>query len=162
MAAPSLDVPISNPHQVTGQPDSPGDQTRFMPLHLFVSHFPIALITSAAVADVVGTLSGSRDLRRAAGVLLIAGAVAAFVTFVTGQGALSYLLAVARPDAEIVERHTQWGGAGVWGLCGAGALRAAWAARLEGTFGWINLLVAVAAAALVVAIGTTGTAIMHG
>jgi uncharacterized membrane protein len=133
-----------------------------MPIHLFVSHFPVALVIAGAVADLAGAALGDRALRRGAGYLLVAGALAAFVSFFTGGAALSsYLMAHPAPNPA-VETHTQWGGAGVWLVCGAGALRALWSRRLSGPHGLANLAVGIIAAAVVVGITLSGTAIRHG
>jgi uncharacterized membrane protein len=133
-----------------------------MPIHLFVSHFPVALVIAGALVDLVGTAAGDSSMRRGAGHLLIAGALAAFASFFTGGAALSaYLMQNPAPTAA-VESHTQWGGAGVWLVCGAGAVRLLWARRLDGPYGWASLGVAVGAATVVVAITLSGTAIRHG
>ena len=132
-----------------------------MPVHLFVVHFPIALVVSAAVTELAGLALARPGVRRAAGLLLVAGAVAAFLSFFTGGGALTALQA-AGMQSPAAEAHSQWGGAGVWGVCGAGVLRLLWRERLDGPYGWANLAVALAAAALVVAITASGLAIRHG
>jgi uncharacterized membrane protein len=133
-----------------------------MPLHLFLVHFPVALIVVGAAADVVGAALQSREARRWAGVLLILGALFAVAAFLTGQSALA-ALGPFRPESFArVETHTQWGGAGVWALAIAGGLRAAWRGRLEGVVGWVTLGLAVLSAVLVIAISTSGTAIAHG
>lgn len=133
-----------------------------MPAHLLLSHFPIALLVVGAALDLAALLMGRPALRRAAGVLLILGAVTAFAAFLTGQGALMRALGGDPPDPARVEIHTRWGGAGVWLVAGAGVLRALWRERLTGVQGWVNLAAALAAAAVVVAISLTGTAIRHG
>lgn len=133
-----------------------------MPIHLFLAHFPVVLFVVGAGIDAAGAAVGDGARRRLGGQLLIAGALAALLVFFTGQGALSALLMRERPSPELLEAHTQWGGAGVWALVGAGALRAAWRNQLGGTRGWINLAVALAAAALCIAITLSGSAIQHG
>lgn len=133
-----------------------------MPAHLLIVHFPIALVVVGAMVDAVGTLAGRREVRRWGGTLLMLGAAAALLAFWTGQGALDRLGGGASLHASpTLEAHTQWGGAGVWPLAAAGMLRAAWRSRLDGPYGWANLAVAVLAAALVVAITLSGTAIRH-
>lgn len=131
-----------------------------MQAHLVIVHFPIALIVAAAAADLAGVALGDAALRRGAGRLLVAGALGALLAFFTGSGALSAFLAHT-PGNPAVEAHAQWGGAGVWGVAGAGLLRLLWRGRFTGPFGWGNLALAVAASALVLAITLSGTAIRH-
>lgn len=134
-----------------------------MPAHLFLIHFPVALVVVGAMLDVIGALGGRPDARRWGGAFLIMGAAAALLAFWTGQAALDHLAGGAPLlGSPVVEAHTQWGGAGVWPLAGAGMLRAAWRSRLDGLHGWVNLAAAVVAALLVVAITLSGTAIRHG
>jgi uncharacterized membrane protein len=133
-----------------------------MARHLFLAHFPIALLVLGAAADLYGAALSSAPARRWAGTLLMAGAVGALLAFLTGQGALPDALTRTPPPYARVEAHTQWGGAGVWLLVGAGALRLAWRRRLSGLHGWALLVAAVGSAALVIAIAATGTAIAHG
>ena len=131
-----------------------------MPVHLFIVHFPVALVLAAAGTELAGVALGSAALRRGAGHLLIAGALAAFLSFFTGSGALSALLSTT-PLNPAADAHAQWGGAGVWGVCGAGVLRLLWRRRLDGVYGWANLAVVLAASALVTAITLSGMAIRH-
>lgn len=133
-----------------------------MPVHLFLAHFPVVLFLLGAGLDLAGVMAGSAERRRQAGHLLVLGALAALLVFFTGQDALASLLMRERPDPDVLDVHTQWGGAGVWALVGAGALRAAWRTQLAGPRGWINLGSAVAAAALAIAITLSGSAIQHG
>lgn len=133
-----------------------------MTAHLFIAHFPVALITVGAAADVLGAATRREGLRRAAGWLLVLGAAAALLAFFTGQGAYGAALSRVDPGSPRLEAHTQWGGAGVWALAAAGGLRLAWRERLEGAPGWITLALAVVSAALVIAISLSGTAISHG
>lgn len=132
-----------------------------MPVHLLLSHFPIVLFVLGATLDVVGALTGRPPARRAAGWMLILGAGLAFAAFLTGQGALMRALGANPPDPTAVEMHTRWGGAGVWVLAIAGVTRALWRERFTGVHGWVNVLVALVGAGLVVAITVTGTAIRH-
>jgi uncharacterized membrane protein len=133
-----------------------------MNAHLFIAHFPIALLVVGAGADLIGAAAGNPDLRRMAGTLLILGTLGALLSFMTGEGALLSALERIRPGDTALEVHTQWGAVGVWGLMIAGGLRVLWRNRLEGARGWIALAVALASAALVVMIGLSGTAIAHG
>ena len=133
-----------------------------MPIHLFLVHFPVALIVVGAAADLAGALTGKAEARRWAGVLLVLGSVAAALAFFTGGGALSYALARVSPVDPRLEAHTQWGGAGVWPLVAGGALRLAWRRRLNGVHGWVLLAAALLCAALVVAISVSGTRVSHG
>ena len=133
-----------------------------MPAHLFLAHFPVALILVGAAADAAGATLRDERLRRFAGALLLLGAGFALLSFFTGQNALSLALMRVGPADERVGLHTQWGGAGVWGLAAAAVLRGFWMKRLDGWRGWAALAAALASAALVVAITLTGSAIAHG
>lgn len=133
-----------------------------MPAHLFLAHFPLALLVVGAAADAVGVAVGSMPVRRWAGVLLMLGAAAALLAFLTGSGALSDLLGRVPPGHPRIEAHTQWGGAGIWLLVGTGMLRAVWREHLSGPRGWVCLAAALVSALLVVAVSLSGTAISHG
>ena len=131
-----------------------------MPLHLLLVHFPVALLVVGAAADLIGAVLRNEGVRRWAGVLLILGAAASVPAMLTGQGAASVLPF----DPQVYQRmevHSQWGGAGLWLLVGAGGLRAAWRGRLQGIHGWISLALAVLSAVLVLAIASSGSAISH-
>jgi uncharacterized membrane protein len=131
-----------------------------MPLHLFVVHFPVALLVVGAAADLAGAALRSDATRRWAGALLIAGALGAALAFFTGQGAAFTL--GRDPETYLrLETHTQWAGPGVWLLIAAGGLRAAWRERLHGAPGWATLALALLSALLVVAIAQSGAAISH-
>lgn len=133
-----------------------------MTAHVWLAHFPAALIVTGATADVLGAATRRPGLRATAGALLVLGAAAALASFLTGQGAL--MAAAARIGAANphVEAHTQWGGAGVWPLAALGLLRFAWRKRLDGVHGWALLAAAIVSAALVLAIVASGLRIAHG
>lgn len=133
-----------------------------MPLHLFIAHFPVALLLAGAAADLGGAVLRSERTRAFAGVLLVAGGAFAFLSFLTGGGALSAVLARVTPGDPRLEAHQQWGAAGVWLLLGAAGLRLAWRRRLDGVRGWIALAAALASAAVVTGIALSGAAISHG
>lgn len=133
-----------------------------MPLHLFLAHFPVALILAGAAGDLGGAVLRSERTRRFAGVLLIAGGASAFLAFLTGGGALSAALARVTPGDPRLEAHQQWGAAGVWLLLGAAGLRLAWRRHLDGARGWMALAAAVASAAVVTGIALSGAAVSHG
>jgi uncharacterized membrane protein len=133
-----------------------------VPAHVFLAHFPVALVVTGAAGDALGAILARQGLRRAAGALLVLGAATAVLTFLTGQGALQAAYARLGPVDPRIEAHTQWSGAGVWALAAAGALRALWRDRLAGVHGWALLAAAVASAALVVAIALSGAALSHG
>jgi uncharacterized membrane protein len=133
-----------------------------MTAHLFVSHFPVALLTTGAAADLAGTALRNPDVRRFASALLVLGAAAALLAFFTGQGAVHEVLGRVSPVDPRLEMHARWGGAGVWVLAAAGALRAMWWKRLEGPRGWAALAAALASAGVVGAMAYTGAAISHG
>lgn len=132
-----------------------------MPLHIFIVHFPIALILLGAAGDLLGVAMRSEAVRIWAGSLLILGAVAAMFAFLTGAGAESAALSVPRPDRTLIDVHSQWGGAAIWPIVVAGGLRAMWRRRLDGPYGWANLAAAIVAAALVIGITASGLAISH-
>jgi uncharacterized membrane protein len=132
-----------------------------MPAHLFIAHFPVALLLTGAVADVAGAAFGKRRLRELAGALLVLGAAGAVLAFLTGGGAFAMALMRVAPGDPRLDAHAQWGGAGVWVLAAAGVLRALWIGRLEGWHGWLLLAAALASAALVTALAITGAAISH-
>jgi uncharacterized membrane protein len=133
-----------------------------MPPHLFVAHFPVALILAGAAADAGGAIVRSGRARRFAGVLLIAGGASALPAFLTGGGARSAALSRVPPGAPRLEAHQQWGAAGAWLLLGAAGVRAAWRGRMDGVRGWIALAAALASAAAVTTIALSGAAISHG
>lgn len=133
-----------------------------MPAHLFIAHFPVALVVCGAAADLGGAVLRSERARAFAGVLLMLGGASAFLAFLTGGGALSAALSRVSPVDPRLEAHQQWGAAGVWLLLGAAALRAAWRRRLDGARGWIALAAALATAAVVTGIALSGGAISHG
>ena len=133
-----------------------------MAAHLLVVHFPIALLVLGAAADLVGWMTGRDSVRRIAGTLLILGAATAFLAFLTGQGAMDRVLARVHPGDPRLETHAQWRAAGSWLLLAAGTLRALWRDRLAPPHGIALLAAAVLSAAVVMAIGITGTEISHG
>jgi uncharacterized membrane protein len=131
-------------------------------LHLTLVHFPIALLVVGAGMDLIGAAMDREPIRRLAGVLLMLGAGAAVLAFLTGQDAADRTVGRIHPTDPRLDLHAQWGAVGSWALAGAGVLRGMWKDRLSGTYGWINVGIALVAAALVVAIGLTGTEISHG
>jgi uncharacterized membrane protein len=133
-----------------------------VPVHLYVAHAPYTLILLGAGLDLFGVVTGREPHRQWAGVLLMLGALGAFVAFFTGQAAVPYALARGQAVYPLVEVHSQWGGAGVWVLVVCGGLRAAWRHRVQGPYGWANLGTALISAALIVAITRSGFAIAHG
>jgi uncharacterized membrane protein len=129
--------------------------------HLFIIHFPIALILLGALVDLGGLALDDRALRIRAGQLIMLGSAMAFLAFVTGEGAKLAVLSVPTISLTALESHQQWGSVGTWGLVGAALLRTMWRNRLTGLHSWLNLGVAAAAALLVVFITLSGTAIRH-
>src|SRR5690606_31052651 len=57
-----------------------------VPIHLFIVHFPVALVLVGAAVDLVGVATASPPTRRWGGILVMLGAVAALLAFWTGQG----------------------------------------------------------------------------
>lgn len=134
------------------------------PVHLFIAHFPVALLLAGAAADLAGALLRRPGLRRWAGGLLVLGGVAALLAFLTGQGALDAALprlGVVGPGADRIEAHARWSGAGVWALAASAALRAAWHDQLDGPRGWLLAAAALLSALLVLGITASGTLISH-
>lgn len=133
-----------------------------MPLHLFIVHFPVALIVTAAVLDLIGVALQDRSIRLWAGGFLIVGGFLAFLSFATGEGAKLAVLSSGEIDLMRLELHQQWGAVGAWGLLIAALLRGLWRNRTVGLFGWLNLLIVLAATALVIGITLSGTMVRHG
>jgi uncharacterized membrane protein len=133
-----------------------------MPAHLFIAHFPVALLLTGAAADLVGAVLKDGRVRGFASALLITGGAFALLAFLTGGGALGAAMARTPAGPPSLDAHQQLGAVGAWLLAGAAALRAAWARRLDGVRGWAALAAAVASAALVVGLALTGAAISHG
>jgi uncharacterized membrane protein len=130
--------------------------------HLFLSHFPVALILVGAAADLGGALAERERVRSFAGVLLILGGAFALLAFFTGGGALADAMTRVPPGDPRLDAHPQWGAVGTWVLVGGAGLRAAWRRSLRGARGWILLAVALASAAVTTGIALTGHAIAHG
>lgn len=133
-----------------------------MHAHLFLAHFPVALVLAGAAADLFGAAAARPEARRLATVLLVAGGLGALLAFFTGGGALTAAASRLPPGDPRLDAHPQWGAVGAWALVGAALLRAAWRRSLDGPRGWLLLGVALASAALVVGIAATGHAIAHG
>lgn len=133
-----------------------------MNAHLFIIHFPVALIVLGAAAELAGVGLGDRALRVRAGQLLIIGGIAAFLAFVTGEGAKLAAINSGELDLLRLTAHEQWASVGAWALLGAAVARAMWRHTFEGAMGWVNLAIAMTAAALVVAITLSGTVVRHG
>jgi uncharacterized membrane protein len=132
-----------------------------VPAHLWLVHFPVALLLLGAAVDAAGAALRGPRVRAFAGALLVLGAAFAVLAFLTGQGALFHAMTRIPPGDPRLDAHAQWGGAGVWALAAAGVLRALWHGRLEGARGWAALAVALFSAALVAAMTLTGAAISH-
>ena len=133
-----------------------------MNAHLFLAHFPVALILVGAAADLAGALAGRERVREFAGALLILGGAFALLAFFTGGGALAEAMTRVPPGDPRLEAHPQWGAVGTWVLVGGAGLRAAWRRSLAGARGWVLLAVALASAAVVAGIAVSGHAIAHG
>ena len=133
-----------------------------MSSHLFIIHFPIALVLAGAVIDLFGIALGDRNVRGWGGILLMAGGIAAFLAFVTGEGAHMASVGSGEIDLIRMEIHQQWGSVGAWALLLIALLRALWRRRLEGGHGWLNLGLAAIAVIVVIATTVTGTLVRHG
>ena len=133
-----------------------------MAAHLFIVHFPVALLLFGALTDLGATAMGNNALRMRGGQLIIAGGIAAFLAFVTGEGAKIVALNTTEVDLAALATHEQWGSVATWALLGVAIVRAMWRNRFEGPIAWLHLGLAVAAAALVTFITLSGTAVRHG
>jgi uncharacterized membrane protein len=133
-----------------------------MTAHIFIIHFPVALIVMGAVVEVLGVSLAAPRLRHMAWILILTGAVASFLAFVTGEGARIAALGPGTLDFERLEHHEQWASVGTWGLIGGALLRTLWRDRTSGWAGMVNLIVALLLAALVVMITLSGTMVRHG
>jgi uncharacterized membrane protein len=133
-----------------------------MNAHLFLAHFPVALVLVGAAADLGGVLAGRERVRAFAGVLLMVGGGFALLAFFTGGGALADAMTRVPPGDPRLDAHPQWGAVGTWALVGGAVLRAAWRRSLHGWRGWVLLTAALASAAVVTGIAATGHAIAHG
>jgi uncharacterized membrane protein len=133
-----------------------------MPAHLFLAHFPVALLLAGAAADLGGAVLRDARVRSLAGVLLVAGGASAFLAFFTGGGALSAALSRVPPGDPRLDAHQQWAAAGVWVPLASAGLRLAWRRRLDGARGWMALAAALASAAVVTGMALSGAAISHG
>jgi uncharacterized membrane protein len=97
--------------------------TSSSPAHLFIAHFPVALLLTGAAADLAGAVSGARKLRAFASALLIMGGAFALLAFLTGGGALGAAMARNPAGSSSLDVHQQLGSVGAWLLAGAAALR---------------------------------------
>src|SRR5690606_763340 len=129
-----------------------------MNAHLFVIHFPIALVVVATVLDLIGVGMNDRSLREWGGRFLLATAVAVFLAFATAEGAVLAAVSSGTVDGTRIETHQQWGSIGVWVVIGFALLRTLWRQRLSGVYGWINLALLLGATGMLVAITVSGTA----
>ncbi|HEX8392547.1 MAG TPA: DUF2231 domain-containing protein [Longimicrobium sp.] len=130
--------------------------------HIFVAHFPVALIMVGALADVYGVGLKRKELRGFASSLLILGGAFVLMSFMTGQGALDAAMARTPQGSIAIESHQQWGAVGTWVVVGTAALRAAWRRSLDGARGYGLLAAALLAAAVVTGIAISGSTIAHG
>lgn len=131
-----------------------------MTAHHWIVHFPVALLLAGATADLAGALVRDPAPRRWATPLLVLGAAAALLAFLTGQGAL-LMMPGGEAAGPALEAHTQWGGSGIWPIAAAGGLRLAWRRRLEGPHGWALLGVALVSALVAVLISSSGMGLAH-
>jgi uncharacterized membrane protein len=133
-----------------------------MNAHLFIIHFPVSLAVVAATLDLVGVSLNDNSLRDWAWRFLLVAAIAVFLAFATGEGARLAALGAGGVSIPRVDLHQQWGSVGIWAVIGAALMRTLWRNRLTGAFGWLNLLLLLAATGLLVAITVSGTLVRHG
>ncbi len=115
-----------------------------MPLHPQIVHFPIALIVTAALIDVValGTSRGS-TLRRVASGLYVAGAATLVAAYFTGRNDAE-LVRIPGPAHALVDEHWDWA---LWTTIYTGAValvRAAleWTGRIAARTAWLPIAAA--------------------
>jgi uncharacterized membrane protein len=133
-----------------------------MNAHLFIIHFPVSLAVVAAVLDLVGVSLNDHSLRDWSWRFLIVAAIAVFLAFATGEGARLAALSGGRVPVQRLDLHQQWGSVGIWAVIGVALLRTLWRNRLTGVFGWLNLLLLLAATGLLIAITLSGSLVRHG
>jgi len=133
-----------------------------MNAHLFVIHFPVVLVVVATVFDLVGVGLKDWALRDWAWRFFLVSAIAVFLAFATGDSALMGALSSATVNTPRLDAHMQWGSVGIWAIIGGALLRTLWRNRFTGVYGWLNLIVLLAAMGLLVAITYTGTLVRHG
>lgn len=133
-----------------------------MPAHLLLVHFPVALLTVGAAADLFGAATGREAARRFGGVLLVLGGAGAVAAVLTGQGALLAASGRVHPGSPAIDLHAQAGAALGWLLGGLAVLRAMLRDRLSGAAGWGLVAAAVASAGAAWWVAATGHAISHG
>jgi uncharacterized membrane protein len=133
-----------------------------MNAHLFVIHFPVTLVIVATALDLIGVGMNDRALRDWASRFLLVTAIAVFLAFATGEGALlAALSGGGAVDAGRIESHQEWGSVGVWVIIGSALLRTLWRNRLSGPFAWVNLGLLLGSTGLLVAITVSGMAVRH-
>jgi uncharacterized membrane protein len=130
--------------------------------HLLIVHFPVSFIVLGAFVELAGAALRDRALRDWAWRLLLMGSLAAFLAFATGESARMAAMGAGYMGGPELETHELWGSVGIWALAVAALLRTLWRHRMEGPFAWINLLLMMGAAAVVVIITVFGTLVRHG
>lgn len=133
-----------------------------MTAHIFLAHFPVALILIGALADLIAVTVRRPELRGFASSLLILGGACVLLSFLTGQSALDGIAARQPSGSMAIEAHQQWGAVGSWVVAASSGLRAMWRKQLDGPRGWALLVAAQVAALIVIGIATSGAAISHG
>lgn len=121
---------------------------------LFV-HFPIALLFSAALFDLIALLMKDREgLRVTAGLVYALGAVAALVTYLTGDAAADHLT-IPSDVQTILTDHSDWALRTVWfyGIYGVGRLAML---RFRGMRMWLRTAVFLIGAAGLLLVVETG------
>ncbi|MEX2583908.1 MAG: DUF2231 domain-containing protein, partial [Gemmatimonadota bacterium] len=121
-----------------------------MTTHLFLVHFPVTLILTGAIIDLIGAAVSKPETRAWGGRLLIVGGFISFLAFGTGEGAKLSAMASQELDIMLLTQHEQWGSVGAWGLVIMAFLRGIWRNRFQGMHSWLNAGLGVGAAVLVV------------
>jgi uncharacterized membrane protein len=132
-----------------------------MQLHSLIAYLPSVLFSAGALLDTGGLLGGRRDLRRAAGLLVLCGAVASLAAFVSGNAAVHDLVPRGGPAHAASELHAFAGALGAVTLAALGAFRFIRRGYAERGAAWDLVAVSVAVAVLSIGITFTGMRMAH-
>lgn len=132
--------------------------------HLFLVHFPIALLLASVLFEVIGHLRQREDMQKAGYYTLVLGCVGAVLAAVTGLGArqsLSEMLTRRPGAAEALNAHTV-AGLAVTVLFMVLLLWRTFGRRtLQGSAWWGYMVLALAGSAAVVVTGFSGGTLAH-
>jgi uncharacterized membrane protein len=132
-----------------------------MQLHSLIAYLPSVLFSAGALLDTGGALGQRRDLRRAAGMLVLCGAVASLAAFVNGNVAVQDLAPRGGPAHAAFELHTFAGALGAVTLAALGSYRFIRRGNAQRGAAWDLVAVSVAVAMLSIGITLTGMRMAH-